>query len=237
MKKALAWALGEAGSPQRLNAAAIDLEKHLEDWVDADVDIVADDVLLIGRQIPTAYGTVIDLLGMDAEGNLVIIELKRDQTLRETVAQGIEYAAWASKLLYDDVIAIASKRFPDQDGLAVAFEKRFNESLPETLNAGQRIILVAPSITESTAGVIEYLSETYRVPINGVAFDVFAMAGQKLLVRHAVREEAAPPPPPSKKRRKRTIDEFKVAAEENGVEELVEHLSPCATSYLLLSGL
>jgi len=103
MKKAMTWLIDGNHSPSRLTPSPIGLERRLEDWVEADIGFVAEDIMLIGHQVPTSYGTVLDLLGIDAHGNLVVIELKRDQTLRETVAQGIGYAAWFSKCLYDDV--------------------------------------------------------------------------------------------------------------------------------------
>lgn len=90
MKKAIAWEVSTDGTPKRLGLAPIDLEKRLEDWVEADVSIAADDVLLLGRQISTAFGTQMDVLAIDARGDLVVIELKRDQSLRDTVAQALE---------------------------------------------------------------------------------------------------------------------------------------------------
>jgi hypothetical protein len=224
VKKSIAWSLNAQGKPERLAPGSIDLEKSLEDWVEADPSIVADDVLLIGRQVPTGYGTVLDLLGMDSDGNLVVIELKRDQTLRETVAQSLEYAAWASKLLYDDIVGIATTRFTSSENFTSAFEARFGQPLPVALNDHQRILLVAPEISDSTAAVIEYLSESYGVPINGISFDVFGLGDRQLLVRHFVREEATEKAPPGKSRPARTIEQFLSASEENGVRDIVEHL-------------
>src|SRR5688572_18847033 len=103
MKKAIAWEIGEDSKPKRVEPGKIPLEELLEDWIDADIDIATDDALIIGRQIQTAYGTKLDLLAIDAQGNLVVIELKRGQTLRETVAQGLEYAAWVSTVGYAQV--------------------------------------------------------------------------------------------------------------------------------------
>lgn len=45
MKQSLAWHIGADAKPTRLQPGAVDLEKHLEDWLTDDIDIVADDVL------------------------------------------------------------------------------------------------------------------------------------------------------------------------------------------------
>ncbi len=225
MRKTIAWEVGSDGLPQRLQAGQIQLEKRLEDWVDADIEIAVDDVLLIGRQVVTRYGTKLDLLGVDSSGDLVIIELKRDQTLRETVAQGLEYAAWASKLGYSEVVQYGAQKYGGEDAFREAFEERFGTSLPETINEGQRILLVAPHITESTVSVIEYLSETYRVPINAVSFEVLSLDGRQILVRQVVHEEIGTLPPVGGKRQPaRSREEFVALAHENHVGEAFEYL-------------
>ena len=58
-------------------------------------------VLIIGRQVRTDLGGVIDLLGVDRQGNVVVVELKRDRTPRDVVAQALEYAAFAARLDVD----------------------------------------------------------------------------------------------------------------------------------------
>lgn len=224
MKKAVAWEIGVDGKPKPLAVGYVDLEKHLEDWADSDIDIITDDVLLIGRQVVTSYGTKLDLLGIDAQGDLVIIELKRDQTLRETAAQGIEYAAWAAKLGYSDVLQYGALRYGHEDGFRKVFKERFGIPLPDTLNAGQRILLVAPEITEGTASVISYLSEKYGVPINGISFDIFTLGGRRLLVRHVVRENSSDGGCGIKRRPPQSRDEFIALAHTNQVGEAFEHL-------------
>nr|WP_281430418.1 hypothetical protein [Salinicola acroporae] len=63
-----------------------------------DVSILNRDWLLIGRQVRTAFDKLIDLLAIDANGTVIIIELKRDKTPREVVAQTIDYASWIAGL-------------------------------------------------------------------------------------------------------------------------------------------
>ena len=45
--------------------------------------------MLIGRQEDTGYGGRIDLLAVAPDGALILIELKRDRTPREVVAQAL----------------------------------------------------------------------------------------------------------------------------------------------------
>lgn len=54
--------------------------------------------MLIGRQEITSFGGRIDLLAIAPDGSLVLIELKRDRTPRDIVAQALDYAAWVDQL-------------------------------------------------------------------------------------------------------------------------------------------
>lgn len=58
-----------------------------------DVSILNRDWLLIGRQVRTGFDKLIDLLAVDANGTVIVIELKRDNTPRDVVAQAIDYAS------------------------------------------------------------------------------------------------------------------------------------------------
>src|SRR3990172_5784324 len=64
----------------------------LEPWIESRPEIISPDLLLIGRQVPTKSGPI-DLLGIDKSGNTVIVELKRDELPRESLAQAIDYAS------------------------------------------------------------------------------------------------------------------------------------------------
>jgi RecB family endonuclease NucS len=73
--------------PAMLATSSIRLEARLEELIESDVTILGEPLLLVGRQVPTSYGKVIDLMGVDADGVLHALELKRDRTPREVVAQ------------------------------------------------------------------------------------------------------------------------------------------------------
>jgi len=67
--------------------SAMESEARLEQALVSKLSILSSDLMLIGHQVSTAHGKVIDLLAMDRDGNLAVIELKRHRTPREVVAQ------------------------------------------------------------------------------------------------------------------------------------------------------
>ena len=232
MKRALAWRVGLEGKPVAMTPGFIDLEKHLEDWLMADPAIVADDILILGRQLHTNWGSILDLLGIDEEGRLVVLELKRHQTLRETVAQSLEYVAWASTLSYEAVVALGAKAFGSEATFRDKFEERFGVQLPDPVNASQRVIVVAPTIDDATSFVIEHLSSTYGVPINAVSFDVFGEPGDLTIVRHFVVEHEEPAgKAPSDKGAPRKLEDSLVWADKCGQGEAARVLLDLRTTF------
>jgi len=109
-------------TPQRITFSSIDTESRLEETLCKDISILSPSLMLIGRQIPTAFGTFIDMLAMDSDGNLTVIELKRNRTPREVTAQVLDYASWVQHLSYNDIACI----YVEKNG-GKAFESAFAE--------------------------------------------------------------------------------------------------------------
>ena len=83
-------------------------ESVLEKWLESNPGAILEDdgILIIGRQVSTNLGGFIDLLGVDRQGNVVVIELKRDRTPRDTIAQSLEYASFIERLDTDELEVI-----------------------------------------------------------------------------------------------------------------------------------
>jgi len=101
-----------APQPQQLAESSLATEKLLEDMIIAAPRMLSDEWMLIGRQEDTGFGGRIDLLAIAPDGSLVLIELKRDRTPREVVAQAIDYACWVEKLSDQDIAAIYGRFAP-----------------------------------------------------------------------------------------------------------------------------
>jgi len=154
-------------------------ENMIEGWLARQPDLLGLDVLVIGRQVTTEFGGRIDLVAIDTDGNLVIVELKRDRTPREIIAQVLDYASWVSSLTTRQVHDVAQnflgRRLDD------AFRERFETGLPQTLNETHSMVIVASAFDVSSQRIVRYLSEVHDIAINTAFFSVFEENGQTLL--------------------------------------------------------
>ncbi len=64
-------------------------ETELEDWIASDPGILGENLLVISRQLDMSQVGRLDLLCMNSKGKLVLVELKRDLSPREAVAQAL----------------------------------------------------------------------------------------------------------------------------------------------------
>ena len=81
-----------------ISKAKLSAEDRLEDWLVNDPSLLGIELFIIGRQVPTVNRGRIDLLGIDRHGDIFILELKRDRTPRDVIAQILDYASWIRNL-------------------------------------------------------------------------------------------------------------------------------------------
>lgn len=163
------------GKLERIASRRLPNEELLEEWLVKDPDLLGLDLLVIGRQLITDFGGRIDILGIDREGDLTIIELKRDRTPRDIVGQTLDYASWVSGLSAKDVHDIAAEHLNGR--LHEAFRERFGTDLPENLNAAHNMVIVASELDESSKRIVEYLARVHDVSINTAFFGTFDCDG------------------------------------------------------------
>jgi hypothetical protein len=171
-----------ASQPGELKAGALSSEQELEEMIVAAPRILSDEWMLIGKQEDTGHGGRIDLLAIAPDASLVLIELKRNRTPRDVVAQAIDYAAWVETLEASQLAAIY-QRFKPQASLASDFFDFFQRPLDEDeLNKAHQIVVVASQLDAGTERIVNYLGER-DIAINVLYFQVFELNGQQLLSR------------------------------------------------------
>ena len=188
------WSLGDK-TP--LRPSDLTDERELELLLCDHIELLNQDWMVIGHQIKTDAGKFIDILCIDHDGDMVVVELKKDMTPREVTAQVLDYAASVSKMTSDE-IAQHYLTFSGGAALDTAFLRQFGVSLDEnTVNQKVKMVIVAAKMDSSTERIIRFLRDTYQVDINILFFSVFQHGNDRLLSRAWFEEdleEAMPAP-------------------------------------------
>lgn len=183
------WRIDEGLKP--LDLGALDLESRLEEILDKDISIVAPDWMVIGRQVRTSTGQRADLLTLNTAGNLSVVEIKRDKTYRDVVAQALDYGSWIKTLSSDELGQIfedyKANFHPTLSNLSLndAFRQRFKIEIPDELNQSHQLVIVASSLDSATERIVSYIREQSesRVDINAIFFRVFKDGDREYLTR------------------------------------------------------
>lgn len=181
------WRMTTDG-PVAVEFSGLGSEERLEDMVVSDPSLLGEDLLTVGRQVLTNHGGFIDVLGVDGDGHLHVLELKRNKTPRDVVAQALDYATWVQDLTLDDVNTIYSAQHDNE--FATAFAEHFGAPIPEVFNADQQLTIVAGVLDPASDRIITFLAEKYGVPINAVFFRYFADGDVDYLARTWLIEPA-----------------------------------------------
>ncbi|MHB1324929.1 MAG: hypothetical protein ACYC0L_01790 [Thermoleophilia bacterium] len=166
-------------------------EAVLEDWLEENPDGILEDgkLLIVGRQTNTNLGSTIDLLALDRVGDVVVVELKRDRTPRDTLAQALEYASFAEQLDANQLEGILQSYMNDDSlSLAEYHKEYFDLTLDEAVsfNKDQRIVIVGQRVTSEVRQTALFL-RSKGIRVTCVEFSFFqADGGTKLLSQEIV---------------------------------------------------
>jgi hypothetical protein len=142
--------------------------QDIEEWVEKNPEILDEDLLIIQKEFDGFDDTNerLDLLALDVEGNIVVIELKRDDSGTDVNWQAIKYAAYCSTLNNDDILEIYSdylgKVGVNSEFTKAEASKKIAEFLGTSeddlsLNAKQRIILVTKQYRKEVLATVMWL--------------------------------------------------------------------------------
>lgn len=192
------------GVLEKADRQDIDYERDFENWLENSPHILLDNeedlnIIWIGRQVTAVYEDRYkypDLIGIDAEGNVVIVELKKGKAPREVVAQILEYAAWAEQLTYEQLNIITMKYFERKNEylgmeLAEIHQKIFypdvDESISITFNNRLRLFIVAEEISNTIKDIIYYLNK-FGIDISFLKYDVFSNESREYYISTEIEE-------------------------------------------------
>lgn len=154
-------------------------EADLEEFLRKNIEVIIDDetLLIIGRQVTTKENSRSDLTAIDENGNLVLVEIKRDidditHRKEPFEFQAIRYAASYAKIksveeLVDKIFASYIEKYKSEFELGTlnAYEKAARilgdflekNNATKTFNNKQRIILIASDFDNQTLSAVAWL--------------------------------------------------------------------------------
>lgn len=152
--------------------AGLKERQDLQEWVLARPEILGPDVIVVSFEFDHWQNSKgdrqrdrLDVLGLDADGRLVLAELKRDEAPDTVEMQAIKYAAMASRFTEADLVTYHA-RFLSQRAAETVSEDEARAALldhageldPEQLRQ-PRIVLVAGSFSAPTSASVVWLTE------------------------------------------------------------------------------
>ncbi len=206
------WAVKKDASSATpvLSADQTDKEKWLEDALVANPEMLAPGLTLVGRQTPTASGSL-DLLGVNQNGRLVVFELKRGTLPRDAVTQVIDYCSYLESLR-DDELANLIAAHSGKYGIdkIESFEEWYSGVSGKSLDALRpvRMVLVGLGVDDNASRMVNFLAKG-GIEISLLTFHGYQYNGETLLARQAPRTDAGAvkPPPISPGDRERALAE------------------------------
>ncbi len=148
--------------------AALDVweRKHIQEWVRSYPEILGEDLLIVGREFDRFEGSKdrLDLLAVDREGNLVVVELKRDSFGGYAELQAIRYAAMVSTMTIEQLLAYYAdyhKKTTGEDASKEELRAKINEFVEpedfEELSSRPRIILCSEDFSQEITTTVLWL--------------------------------------------------------------------------------
>ncbi len=161
-----------------------DLQRLLRD----NIDVLAADTLIIAEEFGrwTDSNRRIDLLGVDRDGNLVVIELKRTDDGGHMELQALRYAAMVSPLTFAEAVeafdAYLRQRGRDEDARRTLLDHLgWDEPEDAGFNRRVRIVLASMDFDREVTSTVLWLTATYNLDIRCIRIKPYRLA-EHLLV-------------------------------------------------------
>lgn len=164
--------IATTATPISLDEAGLREREHLQEWIVSHPEILGDDVMIVTIEFGTwishsgsSERDRLDVLGLDSNGRLVVVELKRDAAPETVDMQAIKYAAMASRFDPDE-LASAHAAFLKSRGEVISDTEaleRLDSHTGYTMDTETlrtpKVVLMASSFPPSVTATVVWLSE------------------------------------------------------------------------------
>ena len=174
----------EVLEPTTFSAFGYKERDDIQEWIDKTPGCLGEPLLMLGKEFDgfDKSRDRLDLLAMDVQGNLVVIENKRDDSGKDVVGQAIKYAAFCSTLSEQDIVKIHSKAFDQTEDSNAAAQQDIENFLTEHqeydselgYNHDQRIIIVSGGYKPEAISAAVWVLEK-NINITLIKLDIYAV--------------------------------------------------------------
>lgn len=153
----------------------------IEEWVEKTPEILGEELLIIYKELILPSGIRLDLLAIDKKANLVVIELKKDDSGRNLEWQAIKYVSYCSNFLLDDIFKYYAEYLEsDEDDAQLAIEEFIDEEI-DKLNEKQRLILVSKEFHSDVVSAVLWLRD-FKIDIECVRLTPYLDQREELFI-------------------------------------------------------
>lgn len=145
----------------------------IQEWVESNPNVLGENLLIIGKDI-TETRERPELIAIDTKGNIVIIELKRDDSWYQLEWHAIRQATYLSMFSTSDIVNLFEEHLNgnntnegevDQLTVKQKILEFIDEDSFDNLNKKQRLILVSHRFAKEVTSVVNWLIEKYQMDI------------------------------------------------------------------------
>ena len=149
---------------REVNFAALGLQERydIQEWIALNPTILGDDLLIIAKEYDKFDWTNerLDLLAVDRLGNLVIIELKRDDTGADVHWQSIKYASYLHRADAADIVGmLADYTGASEEDAEGKLLRHLDAGDLGSINRSQRIIIASHRFAREVTSAVLWLNE------------------------------------------------------------------------------
>jgi len=181
-------AIDTSGKVTEYDHLPVSKEIELEDYIEKNPEIIEKGLMILKRQVNTDSHDYVDLLGLDYDGNVVIIETKKESNnSRKVITQVLEYGIWAEKLNYTELNSFAkeNKKLGTFPNLEQMFQNRHEDFTDNDFGNATKLYIVHEKISDRVKKIASWLSSR-TINIHCVELNFHEKDGHKIVVKHDV---------------------------------------------------
>jgi len=157
----------------------------IQEWIEKTPSILGEELLVIAKEYELPSRIRLDLLAIDKQANLVVIELKRDESGSSVDWQSIKYASYCSNFTHEEIYRIYAEYLGTDENESELKIETFIDEETESLNESQRIILASKEFHSDVVSAVLWLRD-FGVEIQCVKLEPFVDSENNLFINPSI---------------------------------------------------